>query len=68
MYLGILDSGKKCGASGRVVEWKPEDVGLLPGAVILETSISVERSSTFVKNLNKFDGYYLTSSTWALRL
>ncbi len=52
----------------QVVEWKPENVGSLPGAVIFETIHLCRRSSTFVKKLNKFDGYHLTSSTWALRL
>jgi hypothetical protein len=68
MRLGNLGTGRKRGASGRVVEWKSEDVGSLPGAVIFETIHLCRRSSTFVKNLNKFDGYHLTSSTWALRL
>jgi hypothetical protein len=68
MRLGNLRTGRKHGASGREVEWKSEDVGTLPGAVIFETIHVCRRSSTFVKNLKKFDGYHLTSSTWTLRL
>ena len=68
MRLGNFRTGRKRGASVRVVEWKSEDVGSLPGAVIFETIHLCRRSSTFVKNLNKFDGYHLTSSTWTLCL
>jgi hypothetical protein len=68
MRLGNLRTGRKRGLSGRVVEWKSEDVGSLLSAVIFETIHLCRRSSTFVKNLNKFDGYHLTSSTWTLRL
>ena len=68
LRLGNLNAGRKCGASGRLVVWNPEDVGSLSGAVIFETIHLCRRSSTFVKNLNKFDGYHLTSSTWTLRL
>ena len=68
MRLGNPKTGRKRGASGRVVEWKSEDIGSLPGAVIFETIHLCRRSSTFVKNLNKFDGYHLRSSTLALHL
>ena len=54
MRLGNLGTGRKRGASGRVVEWKSENVGSLPGAVIFETIHLCRRSSTFVRNLNKF--------------
>jgi hypothetical protein len=68
MRLSNFNPVRKCGATGRVVEGKPEDVGSLPGAVILETIQLCRRSSIFVKNLNKFNGGHQTSSTWALRL
>jgi hypothetical protein len=38
-----------------------ENIGLLPGGVTFETFKLCRKSSTFVKNLNKFDGCHLKS-------
>ncbi len=60
---------KRMWSSGIVVDYKPEELGSLPGGVtVVLWQSSSGRSSTFVKNLNKFDGYHLRSSTLALHL
>jgi hypothetical protein len=61
-------SGRRMWRSGSVVECKPEKLGSLLGGVTFVTIQLCRRSSTFVKNLNKFDGYHLRSSTLALHL
>ncbi len=63
-----FEISKRMWRSGIVVECKPEELGSLPGGVTFVTIQLCRRSSTFVKNLNKFDGYHLRSSTLALHL
>jgi hypothetical protein len=59
---------KRMWRSGIVVECEPEELGSLPGGVTLVTIQLCQSSSTFVKNLNRFNGYHLKSLTLALHL
>ncbi len=48
--------------SGIVVDCESEDEGSRSGGVSFDTIYLCRRSSTFVKNLDKFDGHHLKSS------